>query len=78
MTVCVEVDDSEEALRNAERLRGRTIADPAEFPDKRPSAPGKGPVKFAYFADPKGAVVSFDDDAIPRTPSGKSLAITRA
>lgn len=57
MTVFVEVDDREEALKNAERLRGRTIADPAEFPDKRPSAHGKGAVKFAYFADPKGHVI---------------------
>lgn len=57
MTVFVRVDDIEEAPRNAERLRGRTMADPVEFPDKRPSAHGKGPVKFAYFADPKGHVI---------------------
>ena len=30
VTVFVEVDSSEEALRNAERLRGGAIADPAE------------------------------------------------
>ena len=57
VTVFVEVDDLEEALENAERLGGKTIAGPIQFPDKRPSARGKGSVSFAYFADPEGHLI---------------------
>jgi uncharacterized protein len=57
VTVFVEVDDLEEALQKAERLGGKTIAGPIQFPDKRPSAQGKGSVSFAYFVDPEGHLI---------------------
>jgi predicted enzyme related to lactoylglutathione lyase len=57
VTFFMEVDDLEATLREAERLGGKTIATPATFPDRRPSARGKGSVTFAYFADPEGHVV---------------------
>ena len=57
VTFFVEVDDLEAALRNVERLGGKRIAGPITFPDKRPSAGGRGSVNFAYFADPEGHVI---------------------
>jgi predicted enzyme related to lactoylglutathione lyase len=57
VTFFIEVDDVDAALHDAERLGGKTITEPVTFPDKRPSARGKGSVTFAYFADPEGHVV---------------------
>jgi uncharacterized protein len=57
VTVFAEVDDLDAMLEDAERLGGKRIADPIEFPDKRPSAHGRGSVRFAYFADPEGHVI---------------------
>jgi predicted enzyme related to lactoylglutathione lyase len=57
VTVFIEVDNLEETLRRAGELGGRRIADPMTFPDKRPSARGRGSVKFAYFADPEGHTI---------------------
>jgi predicted enzyme related to lactoylglutathione lyase len=57
VTIFVEVDDLEATLRDVERLGGKRVAGPLTFPDKRPSAAGRGTVKFAYFADPEGKVI---------------------
>ena len=57
VTFFVEVDDLDETLRFVERLGGKTIAKPMTFPDRRPSAHGRGSVTFAYFADPEGHIV---------------------
>jgi hypothetical protein len=54
VTVFAEIDDLDATLEDAERLGGKRIADPIEFPDKRPSAHGRGSVRFTYFADPEG------------------------
>jgi predicted enzyme related to lactoylglutathione lyase len=52
------VDDLDATLKDAERLGGKKVAGPIEFPDKRPSPHGRGSVRFAYFADPEGHVIS--------------------
>jgi predicted enzyme related to lactoylglutathione lyase len=58
VTFFVEVPDVAAALRDVERLGGKTISPPRTFPDMRLSAVGRGAsVTFAYFADPEGHVV---------------------
>jgi predicted enzyme related to lactoylglutathione lyase len=57
VTFFVEVENLEATLRDVERLGGKRIAGPINFPDKRPSAGGRGSVNFAYFADPEGHVI---------------------
>jgi predicted enzyme related to lactoylglutathione lyase len=57
VTFFVEVPDFESALREVERLGGKRVGEPLRFPDKRPSAKGRGDVAFAYFLDPEGHLV---------------------
>ncbi len=64
VTVFIEVDDLEGTLQRAERLGGKTIAGPTTFPDKRPSARGRGSVTFAYFEDPEGHIIGLSNGIV--------------